>query len=114
MNVGERLFRELAQHWDEPRLPALRVIGSTALVLQTDWERGTKDSDLLETLDLDERSRSRLLELAGPDSALARRWRMHLDVVSNGIPFLPQVPKWHAIDLEANWISKRSMSWTWW
>ncbi len=100
MNVAERLFRELAEQWDGPPLPPLRIIGSTALMLQTDWERGTKDSDLLETLELDEQIKSRLLELAGPDSTLARRWRMYLDVVSNGVPFLPQVPNWHAIDLE--------------
>ena len=32
----------------------LRVIGSSALMLQTDYARGTKDSDVLETADLTE------------------------------------------------------------
>ena len=100
MNAAEQLFRELAEHWDGPPLPALRIIGSTALMLQTDWERGTKDSDLLETLDMEEQIKTRLLELAGPKSVLARRWRMYLDVVSNGVPFLPQVPTWHPTDLD--------------
>ena len=34
----------------------LRVIGSTALMLQADYVRGTKDSDVLEAADLTRRS----------------------------------------------------------
>jgi hypothetical protein len=44
-------FREPDAAWGIPA-PAkirLRIIGSSALMLQTDYARGTKDTDVLET-----------------------------------------------------------------
>lgn len=72
----------------------LDVIGSTALMLQTSYRRGTKDSDVLETSELAPRTQERLRELGGPGSALHKKHRLYLDVVTNGIPFLPQQPRW--------------------
>lgn len=65
----------------------LKVIGSTALMLQADYERGTKDSDVLETEALDPETQKRLLALAGQGIALHRRHRLYLDIVGNGVPF---------------------------
>ena len=44
-------FIDIDRHWGastEGKIP-LRIIGSSALMLQTNYERGTKDSDVLET-----------------------------------------------------------------
>lgn len=66
-------------------------------MLQTDYERGTKDSDVLETAELDGATKERLLLLAGKGTVLAQRWRLYLDIVDNGLPFLPQTPNWHRL-----------------
>jgi hypothetical protein len=47
------------------RLP---IIGSAALMLQADYERGTKDSDVLETSELAGATGERLLLLSGKGS----------------------------------------------
>jgi hypothetical protein len=75
----------------------LRVIGSVALLLQTDYERGTKDSDVLHTADLTDENKARLIALAGEGTELYERHRMYIDVVSTGIPFLPHVPRYHSV-----------------
>jgi uncharacterized nucleotidyltransferase DUF6036 len=66
------------------------AFGSSALMLQTGYERGTKDNDVLETQDLTADVKQRLLELAGAGTELHATHRIYLDVVPNGIPFLPQ------------------------
>jgi hypothetical protein len=43
----------------------LRVIVSTALMLQVDYIRGTKDSDVLEAADIPPEIKAQLLSLAG-------------------------------------------------
>ena len=48
----------------------LSIIGSTALFLQTDYERGTKDTDFLEVEEISEEVSKALLELGGKDSRL--------------------------------------------
>lgn len=99
MKLVERFLRELARAWDREERPRLQVIGSTALMLQTDFVRATKDSDVLQTLSVDGVVGKRLLELAGPGSTLARRWSLYLEIVPNGLPFLPRVPTWHPVSL---------------
>ncbi|MBO6940118.1 MAG: hypothetical protein JJ863_34420 [Deltaproteobacteria bacterium] len=97
MTPVERFIRAIAGAWHEDSFPTLRIIGSTALMLQTDYERGTKDSDVLETAELDGATKERLLLLAGKGTVLAQRWRLYLDIVDNGLPFLPQTPNWHRL-----------------
>ncbi len=75
----------------------LRIIGSAALMLQTGYERGTKDGDILETDSVTEDVKTRLLELAGVGTELHRRHKLYLDVVARGIPFLPHVPLCHRL-----------------
>jgi hypothetical protein len=94
---GTREFlTELDRLWGPlpSRKLRLSVIGSAALMLQADYERGAKDSDLLETAALDPLTRERLLLLAGPGTKLHARHRMYLEIVSSGFPFLPQQPRW--------------------
>ena len=67
-------------------------------MLQADYERGTTDSDILETTELDAEMKKRLRELAGYNSRLHARHGMYLQIVLSGIPFLPQVPTWNAIE----------------
>lgn len=99
MSAIEAFFRDVDEHWE----PAgsgriqLRVIGSAALMLQAPYERGTKDSDVIETDEVTGDVRERLLDLAGRKTALANRHRIYLDVVARGLPFLPQVPVWNAV-----------------
>lgn len=75
----------------------LRVIGSTGLMLQVDYVRGTKDSDVLEAADLTPEVKARLLALAGEGTPLAGAHRMYLDIVGSGIPFLPMAPVWNPV-----------------
>ena len=74
----------------------LRIIGCGALLLQTDYQRGTKDSDVLEAADLDTATKDALLAIAGRESELHTRHRMFVEVVGQGLPFLAQSPVWHA------------------
>lgn len=97
-------FREIDARWNGPpgTRVRLRILGSSALILQTDYERGTKDSDVLETHDVTADVKKRLLDLAGAGTDLHTRHRIYLDVVPNGIPFLPRRAVYHGLtDLNA-------------
>jgi hypothetical protein len=76
----------------------LAIIGSAALMLQVDYQRGTKDSDILETAALTDAIRDRLLALAGNGTPLHMRHRVYLDIVARGLPFLRQQPRWHSVE----------------
>jgi hypothetical protein len=95
---------DIDRRWTAPtpaktRLP---IIGSAALMLQADYQRGTKDSDVLETPELAGATGERLLHLSGKGSDLHKRWRMYLEIVAEALPFLPQSPAWHEVsDLNA-------------
>jgi hypothetical protein len=94
-------IEEIDRHWrtlpSEPRRTRLRIIGSAALMLRTGHDRGTKDSDVLETASVTPSIKERLLALAGPATALHIRHKMYLDIVASGLPFLPQAPICHAL-----------------
>lgn len=98
----EGFFRDLDAAWPDPADPGLpspitlRLIGSTALMLRSDYRRGTNDGDVLETPDLGGGVQQRLTRLAGPSSALRTRYSMHLQFVREAILFLPATPAWHA------------------
>lgn len=87
---------DIDRRWTEPTPVKMRlpIIGSAALMLQADYERGTKDSDVLETAELAGTTGERLVRLAGKGSDLHRRWRMYLEIVAAALPFLPQSPAW--------------------
>lgn len=74
----------------------LRILGSTALFLQTDYRRGTKDSDVLEAADLPPRVAEQLIALAGQQTDLHRQHRIYLDIVGRALPFLPEEPLWRS------------------
>jgi hypothetical protein len=95
--LHDEFFRELDRHWPHPVTEkiTLSIIGSGALMLQTRYERGTRDSDVFETAALTKSVASDLLALAGKGTPLALRRGMHIDIVANGIPFLPRGPRWH-------------------
>ena len=57
----------------------LRIIGSASLMLQTGYQRGTKDSDVLETDSVTRDLKTQLLELAGEGTDLHRRHKLYLD-----------------------------------
>lgn len=76
----------------------LSIIGSTALFLQTDYERGTKDTDFLEVEEISEEVSKALLELGGKDSRLHKRHRLYLEIVKRPIPFLPPHPNFIPYD----------------
>lgn len=101
MQLIKDFFVELDQLW--PREAAhgakvrLSIIGSGALMLQAGYERGTKDSDVFETTELTKVVQQQLIALAGPGTELHRRRSLYLDIVRNGIPFLPHAPVWHPV-----------------
>lgn len=97
---AEDFFCELDDLWDLPGPPIpLRIIGSAALMLQTDYERGTKDSDILETPALGPAITARLRVLAGQSTTLHKRHRIYLDIVPVALPFLPTDPLWHPLQI---------------
>lgn len=75
----------------------LRIIGASALMLQTSYNRGTKDGDVLETDALAEPLKRQLLTLAGENSSLHQKHRMYIQIVASGLPFLPQPPLWRRV-----------------
>ncbi len=94
MKIIEEYFSELDKRWRLPQenpIP-LRVIGAGALMLQTNYSRGTKDADILEIEEISGEIRKKLLELAGQGSELHRSYRLYLDIVREAITFLPQQP----------------------
>jgi hypothetical protein len=98
MTPIEAFLKEMDELWARPDSEriTLRVIGSTALMMQTGYWRGTKDSDVLEAESLAGDTGRDLLALAGQGTALHRKHRFYLDIVRRGIPFLPQAPIFHA------------------
>jgi len=99
VKIIEEFFIELDRKWKQKRarkIP-LKIIGSAALLLQADYERGTKDSDVLETTDITLPIKEKLLTLAGKGSDMSKSFRLYLDVVPAGIPFLPSPAKFHKI-----------------
>ena len=75
----------------------LQIIGSAALMLQCDYERGTKDGDVLESREISSAVKEQLLAIAGKESEIFKRFRMHIDIVNSAILFLPQKPVFHRI-----------------
>ena len=96
MNPVEALFRELDAQLTPPRLPRvhLHIVGSTALFLQTPYQRGTKDSDAVLTRTFDVAVRDALLALAGKGTRIAQRHGIYLEFVGEGILLLPDDPCW--------------------
>jgi hypothetical protein len=68
VSLTSEFFIEIDRLW--PRQPAgkvqLSIIGSGALMLQVDYERGTKDSDVFETTALTDDTKQRLIAVGGP------------------------------------------------
>ena len=80
-----------------PGKTRLRVIGSTALMMQAEYLRGTKDGDVLETDNIDPAMKAELLGLAGKGTRLAQKHQIYLDIVSRSILMLPQEPRFHPL-----------------
>lgn len=100
MTPVERLLQEIDSVWRGPvaEKTRLNVIGASALLLQTQYRRGTKDGDILETADLKEIAKRELLRLAGKNTPLHARHRVYIDIVANGVPFLPRGPRFHRVE----------------
>jgi hypothetical protein len=96
MSIIHDFFAELDERWSGENAK-LAIIGCGALMLQIEYERGTKDGDVFETIDLTRETQAQLLVLAGPGSAIHVRRKLYIDIVKNGIPFLAHVPRWHRV-----------------
>jgi hypothetical protein len=68
-------------------------------MLLTDYQRRTKDADLLESRALDASHQRRLLALGGKGSVLRTKHKLYLEIVREAVPFLPLQPWWHALEL---------------
>jgi hypothetical protein len=99
MRLIEAFLKDIDAQWSPgPEKFSLRIIGSAALFLQTDYERGTKDSDVWETEAMTGEIKAALTKIAGKGSVLHQKHRIYLDIVINGLPFLPQGPHFHKLD----------------
>ena len=99
MSQVDDFFRDLDRSWPLPAgapIP-LRLLGSTALILQTSFQRGTKDGDILETDEITAEIESALLAVAGKDTEIHRRNRIYLEFLGAAFPFLPFDPLWHPV-----------------
>jgi hypothetical protein len=100
VSIVESFFIDIDGQW-KPRSDdrvRLSLIGCGALILQADYQRGTKDSDVFETADLTTVDKNQLTDIAGAGTETGKRWNLYVDIVANGIPFLPHVPIWLALD----------------
>ncbi len=99
MSQIEAFLRDIDGRWvlRSEGVVTLKVLGSTALMLQTDYARGTKDGDILETTQITPVVGAALLALAGKESLLAQRHRMYLEILGAAFPFLPVGPVWHPV-----------------
>lgn len=75
----------------------LQIIGSAALMLQTSYDRGTKDGDVLESRDGPAAIREQLIALAGKNTDIHKQFRIHIDLVLRALLFLPQRPIFHPL-----------------
>lgn len=75
----------------------LQIIGSAALMLQVDYERATKDGDVLETTSVTPAVKGQLISIAGRGTEIHKRRRIYVDVVINGLPFLPHKAVFHSV-----------------
>jgi hypothetical protein len=96
MSLIHDFFTEIDEQWPGAKT-RLSLIGCGALMLQVDYERGTKDGDVFETLDLSAEAKTTLVALAGPGSKLHARRKLYIDIVKNGVPFLAHAPKWNRV-----------------
>lgn len=93
-------LRDLDASWSPAEGVELSFVGSAALMLQTDYVRGTKDGDVLRTADFPDAARERLLGIAGQGTALATRHHMYIEFVAPALLFLPREPRWHDVDAQ--------------
>lgn len=106
MNLVEQFFAEIDSKWPtSDTKQQLRIIGSGALMLQTTYQRGTNDGDIFET-QLPAEAKDRLLELAGRGTVIHAKRSMYVDIVANGIPFLPRPATWHAVPKLSSLLSR--------
>jgi hypothetical protein len=92
-----RLLKDVDERWISRtgNKVRLKIIGSTALMLQTDYTRGTKDSDVIQTDHLTTADMTQLRSLAGQGTDLHQKHRLYVDIVAAALPFLPHVPRYH-------------------
>lgn len=99
----EELFKDIDKNWvtqgDEPF--TLSIIGCTALLIQTDYNRGTKDSDILELNVVPSTAFEQLQKIAGKSTKIHAKHGMYLDIIKTALPFLPSSPVYNPV-LELN------------
>ena len=99
MPLVSDFLKDVDRQWSAsapaPEKTRLRIIGCSALLLQADYARGTKDSDVLESAELPVETKLRLLALAGEGTKLHIRHKHYIEFVPGGLPFLRQTPRWH-------------------
>lgn len=93
-SIIDLFFQEIDRKWDSEQNGKVRlnIIGSSAIMLQTKYSRGTKDSDVLEMAEIGPEIKRKLTELGGKGSKLHDQFRFYLDFVNPSLPFLPQKP----------------------
>lgn len=99
MELIKNFLRQIDERWEpigeEPI--ALQIIGSAALMLQTDYQRGTQDSDVLESKGGSPKIKEQLLMLAGRGTDIHKQSRVYIDIVTPALLFLPQKAVFHPL-----------------
>lgn len=99
MSRINQLFTSIDNKWKpigkEPI--TLQIVGSAALMLQSSYDRGTKDADIIDLSTSIPEATKQLELLAGKESDLCRQFHMYLDLVNSAIMFMPSKPIFHAV-----------------
>lgn len=99
MNPIEAFFLDLDSVWlGTPTRVPLRILGSSALMLQTSYYRGTKDADILETTEINPLIQGQLLSLAGKSSPLFHRHRLYIEFLAPAFPLLAPTAFWSPLE----------------
>lgn len=99
MTRPESFLKAVDAAWEPPGpgKTTLRIIGASALILQTGFDRGSYDADVLETAEIPPTHKASLLALAGEKTELADLKGLYIQFVPPGVPFLPQKPTFHEV-----------------
>lgn len=96
----DKFLKDIDKRWKrkENAIIPLKIIGGASLILQYNYNRVTKDADIIEVNEITEDIKKRLLKRAGKESLLCRKYHLYIDIVAREIPFLPPSPLFYPLD----------------
>lgn len=90
-------IKKIDEEWEikKPHIIPFKIIGSSALFLQYNYSRITKDTDVIEVAEFTPEIKKQLLNIAGKESKLCKSLHLYIDIVAKAFPLLPTRPNFH-------------------